>query len=125
LRFDENLPLYGWQEDFDFSYQVGRSGRLVRDASLRGVHMGVKVGRSSGKRLGYSQIANPLYLLNKRTMPSKRALRLIRDNVAANIARSIRPEHHVDRRGRLLGNLLAIRDLVSSRLDPRRILEFD
>ena len=28
-RFDEALPLYGWQEDIDFTTQIGRRGRLV------------------------------------------------------------------------------------------------
>ena len=34
---------------------------------LRGVHLGNKRGRVSGLRFGYSQIANPIYLLQKGT----------------------------------------------------------
>ncbi len=123
LRFDENLPLYGWQEDIDFSHWAGRRGRLVRSAALAGVHMGEKAGRSSGKRFGYSQIANPLYLLKKRSMPRDRALRLMRNNLISNLILSVLPEPYVDRRGRLLGNLLALVDLARGRLDPRRILD--
>jgi len=123
IRFDERLPLYGWQEDIDFTYQLGKRGRLVRDDRLTGVHMGIKAGRSSGKRLGYSQIANPFYLLRKRTIPRKRAYRIMWRNVASNIIRSVKPEAHVDRRGRLFGNLLALRDLVSGHLRPERIFE--
>ena len=63
--------------------------------------------------------------MKKRTMPLKRGLRLMRDNVAANIVRSMAPEPHVDRLGRLMGNLRAIGDFATRRLDPRRILEFD
>jgi len=124
-RFDENLPLYGWQEDFDFSRQVSSHGRLVASLDLRGVHMGEKSGRGPGKRFGYSQIANPIYLLRKGSMPGRRALRLMRDNVLSNFVRTPWPEPYVDRRGRLLGNTLALRDLVLGRLDPRRILDLD
>ncbi|HEX4179478.1 MAG TPA: glycosyltransferase [Caulobacteraceae bacterium] len=125
LRFDENLPLYGWQEDVDFSHRVGARGRLVKCADLSGVHMGEKAGRSSGKRLGYSQIANPIYLMRKRSIPRDLAWRLMRVNLASNLVRSVWPEPFIDRRGRVLGNLLALRDLATNRLDPRRILELD
>jgi len=122
LRFDEALPLYGWQEDVDFSYQAGKRGTLLLTNQLAGVHMGAKGGRTSGKRLGYSQIANPVYLLRKQTIPRHLAWRLMRRNLAANVAGSFRPEPYIDRRGRLLGNVLAIYDLAIGRLHPTRIL---
>lgn len=118
LWFDENLPLYGWQEDVDFSYQLGQRGKLLLTNRLAGVHMGVKSGRTSGRRLGYSQIANPVYLLRKNTIPRRLAWRLMVKNVLANALRTLRPEPYIDRRGRLVGNLLAIRDLASGRLHP-------
>ncbi len=123
LTFDENLPLYGWQEDIDFTYRLGRRGVLAESRALAGVHMGVKAGRSPGRRLGYSQIANPIYLLRKGGMPRDMAIRLMLRNAMANLTKSLQPEPLVDRRGRLVGNLLAIRDLILGRLDPRRILE--
>ncbi len=123
LRFDEALPLYGWQEDIDFTYQLGQRGELVKTTLLSGVHMGAKGGRTPGKRLGYSQISNPVYLLRKQTMPKALAWRLMRQNLFSNLVKSLRPEPHIDRRGRLAGNLLAIRDLAIGKIDPRRILE--
>lgn len=123
LRFDENLPLYGWQEDIDFSYRLGDHGKLVKSGRMAGVHMGVKTARTPGKRLGYSQIANPVYLLRKGAMPSKLAFRLMRQNLAANLVRSFMPEPHVDRRGRLAGNMLAVWDLMIGRIDPRKIVD--
>lgn len=121
--FDERLPLYGWLEDLDFSRQLAARGRIVKMAGARGVHLGVKGGRQSGRRLGYSQIANPLYLLRKGTCPWRTAARLISRNLAANCVRSFRPEPYIDRVGRVVGNLMAIRDLVGGRLDPQRILK--
>jgi len=121
LAFDENLPLYGWQEDIDFTFQLGRRGRLVKVAKLQGVHLGVRSGKTPGKQLGYSQIANPIYLLRKRTIPRKLAMKLLFKNPVANIVKLVAPEPHIDRVGRLQGNLLALVDMISGRLDPRRI----
>ena len=122
-RFDERLPLYGWLEDVDFSRQLAREGRIAKLAAARGVHLGVKQGRQSGVRLGYSQIANPIYLSRKGTCPWSRTLRQMGRNVAMNLARSLNPEPYVDRAGRFAGNLKAMRDLMTGRLDPQRILE--
>ena len=123
IRFDERLPLYGWQEDIDYSYQIGKRGSMALDERLIGVHLGLKHGRTSGKRFGYSQIANPVYLLGKQTIPRKRAYRIMWRNVVSNLIRSLRPEAYIDRRGRLLGNAVAIVDLAKGKLRPERILE--
>ncbi|MCB1503071.1 MAG: glycosyltransferase family 2 protein [Bauldia sp.] len=121
-RFDERLPLYGWQEDTDFSRLVARGRPIVRLHGLRGVHLGVKRGRVSGVRLGYSQIVNPVYLVRKGTGTGRWAARLIARNLLANAAFSLRPEPHVDRLGRLKGNLIAAAHLVRGRCDPEFIL---
>jgi hypothetical protein len=123
LAFDENLPLYGWQEDIDFSGQLARRGRVVWTSLFAGVHLGVKQGRTSGERLGYSQVVNPIYLARKGTFPWGPALRLVAANIAANAVRSLAPEPYVDRRGRLAGNLIALQELISGKAHPTRILE--
>lgn len=125
IRFDEDLPLYAWLEDVDLSRRMAVHGRIVGCAAMRGVHLGTKRGRSSGIRFGYSQIANPWHLLKKRTMRPDRALIQAARNVAANIAGTVRPEPWVDRKGRLHGNALALRDLCRGRLHPRNILQFE
>jgi hypothetical protein len=122
LRFDESLPLYGWLEDVDLSRRLARHGRIVKCRLAAGVHLGAKSGRLSGVRLGYSQVANPLYLARKGTMATPRAVRQIARNVAMNLARSLRPEPYIDRRGRLWGNLLGAADLMRNRLAPMRVL---
>ncbi|WP_457581382.1 glycosyltransferase family 2 protein [Ensifer canadensis] len=122
-RFDERLPLYGWQEDVDFCRRLARYGRIVRSGQLRGVHLGNKRGRTSGLRFGYSQVANPLYLLRKGTVSLRWALHLMGSNVAANTIGSLSPQGLVDRRGRLKGNLIAFADLLRGRIDPQRMLE--
>lgn len=124
IQFDEQLPLYAWLEDVDFSRQLARHGRIVRVSTMRGVHLGIKVGRSPGMRLGYSQIANPLYLIGKGTFSWRRALTLMTRNLAANLVRSLHPEPFIDRRGRVRGNARALFDLAAGRLRPSRILSF-
>lgn len=124
LRFDEVLPMYSWLEDVDFSRQLSAFGEIVRSNQIRGVHLGTKMGRASGKFLGYSQIANPLYLVNKGTMSRGRAYRIMGRNILANIGKSIRPEPWVDRKGRVCGNALAYYDLIRGKLSPTRVLRF-
>ncbi|NIE65508.1 glycosyltransferase family 2 protein [Burkholderia sp. Ax-1719] len=121
LRFDERLVLYGWQEDRDFGGQIwSRGNHVVRVNTALGVHLGVKRGRVSGRKLGYSQVINPLYLARKKTMPLRDALDHVLRNVASNIVRSVSPEPWIDRRGRLSGNLIGVWDCVRGRLTPER-----
>ncbi|MGY2046795.1 glycosyltransferase family 2 protein [Methylobacterium sp. JK268] len=123
LSFDEVLPAYGWLEDVDFSRRAARLGRLARVGEASGVHLGVKGGRQSGRRFGYSQVANPLYLVGKGSYALPRAGWLMGRNLAMNLLRGLRPEPHVDRRGRLVGNLRALADLARGRLHPGRIAD--
>ncbi|MCJ2188388.1 glycosyltransferase family 2 protein [Novosphingobium beihaiensis] len=121
LQFDEALPLYGWQEDIDYTYQLGQRGRMVSGPRLTGIHLGTRSARTPGKRLGYSQVANLVHMWRKGTMQPRLGQRLMLQNLTSNAARSLFPEPHIDRRGRLTGNLMAIGDLMRGRIDPRRV----
>jgi hypothetical protein len=122
IRFDESLPLYSWLEDLDFGGRV--SHPLVHTDAFKGVHCGEKRGREkSGRRLGYSQICNPVYLLGKKTIPRKIAFKMMLRNFLANHIKLLHSEPWIDRRGRATGNWLAIRDILRGRIDPQRILE--
>ena len=123
IRFDERLPLYAWYEDIDFTRRLGLHGQVVRVSGASGVHLGVKSGRTSGRRLGYSQVVNPVYLSLKGSYPWDHAMRSIGRHLLANLLRSFWPEPHVDRRGRVVGNGLALLDLLRGRVRPERILE--
>lgn len=120
-RFDENLPLYGWQEDLDYSARAQALGPILYEPGCVGVHLGVKGGRTSGLRFGYSQIANPWYLIRKGTMRTPRALRFVTRHLLSNTVRGLRSNPGIDYRGRLRGNLLAMADLLRGRCHPRRI----
>jgi GT2 family glycosyltransferase len=120
-RFDDRLPLYGWQEDRDYTGQARAFGRTIYFPGCRGVHLAIKTGRTSGVRFGYSQISNPIYLMRKGTMQSPIGRRFLARALAANLIRSFLPNPSVDYRGRLIGNLRAFFDLLRDRCHPERI----
>jgi GT2 family glycosyltransferase len=124
IRFDENLPLYGWWEDVDFSRQLARFGQVVRSSAMKGVHLGFKrSGRTPGRPLGYSQVANRIYLVRKGTVSKSHAWKGIVRNLMANLFHLAKPEPWVDRRGRLAGNTLALVDLIKGDLVPAKMLQ--
>jgi GT2 family glycosyltransferase len=125
VTFDETLPLYAWQEDVDFSARLRERGGIVHTNAFVGVHQGVKNGRSPGYQLGYSQIANPIYLIGKGTMPLGRASKLMIKNVLSNHLKMIRAEPWIDRRGRAAGNWRAFGDMLTGRMTPERVLSLN
>ncbi len=123
LRFDEVLPLYGWYEDWDFSRQLAPYGSVVHISDAFGVHLSAKTARLPGVRMGYAQVANPIYLARKGTFPWSHVFRFIPGPCLKNLLRSFTPESHVDRMGRFCGNLVALRDLLLGRLNPQHIVD--
>jgi glycosyltransferase involved in cell wall biosynthesis len=123
LRFDETLPLYGWYEDWDFSRQLASFGSIVHISNACGVHLSTKIGRCTGVRMGYMQVANPIYLARKGTFPWSHVFKFIVGPCLKNLVRSLAPEAHVDRLGRFCGNLTAFRHLLAGRLSPQQIVD--
>jgi GT2 family glycosyltransferase len=123
ITVDEALPLYAWYEDIDVTRRLGAHGAILRLAGARGVHLGVKVGRTPGLRLGYSQVVNPVYLARKGSFPWSHAVPSAARHCLINLLRSVAPEPHVDRFGRFRGNMRGLWDLIRGRAHPGRILE--
>ena len=116
-RFDEALPLYGWQEDVDFASRI--DGELIKVDGITGVHCGTKLGRErNGEMLGYSQVANPIYLHGKGHIPTMFLLKLALRNVLANHLKQLRPEPWIDRAGRARGNRAALKDWILGNVSP-------
>ena len=118
LQFDERLVLYGWLEDKDFSHRAAKNGALVQCNLLIGVHLGLRTGRVSGKRYGYSQVVNAWYLYRKGTMTIRESSLYILKALAANAAKSGGRQDYIDRRGRLCGNLVGVAYLLSGTCRP-------
>lgn len=123
IRFDERMPGYAWYEDIDFARRMMKYGKLAVVEAAEGVHLGAKVGKTSGVRYGYSQVANPIYLHGKGSFPLRWLFLSIGRNVGANLLGAFRPEPYIDRKGRLRGNGIAFFDLLRGRMRPDRILE--
>ena len=123
LRFDETLPLYGWYEDWDFSRQLASFGSIVHISNACGVHLSTKIGRCTGVRMGYMQVANPIYLARKGTFPWSHVFKFIVGPCLKNLVRSPAPEAHVDRLGRFCGNLTAFRHLLAGTLSPQQVVD--
>jgi glycosyltransferase involved in cell wall biosynthesis len=123
LTFDERLVLYGWLEDLDFSRSAGRMGRLVICDAMVGVHLGIKSGRVSGRKYGYSQVVNAWYLRKKGTLTSKEAWSNIGRAILANGAKSFWSEKYIDRLGRFKGNLIGLGNLMRGRCRPEKAAE--
>ncbi len=121
-RFDERLPLYAWQEDRDFTSAARSFGRAIYHPSPRGVHLGAKSARNSGLKMGYSQIANMVYLRAKGSVSTRVCAKFLAKALLANTVKSVAQHPYIDYRGRLLGNMVAISDAARGRLQPERIL---
>ncbi len=63
--FDEFYDGYSYLEDLDFSYAVGRRGRLVVVADAGYRHFPSPAGRASERRFGYVEVRNRLYFVRK------------------------------------------------------------
>ncbi len=109
--FDERMRLYGWQEDTDFSVRCGRHGRVVHYHGCVAVHMATGSGRVGGREFGFAQIVNPFYMWRKGTKTGRELAHDWRIYLGANVLK-FRDRSRPDREGRLVGNLLGLREVV-------------
>ncbi len=123
LRFDEELPLYSWLEDLDYSRRLGRLGALYRLPDAAMVHRGASSGgRTAHRRFGYSQIANALHLRKNGSISRFELTVFLLKGLPNNIARSVVGPDRAGHRRRIAGNVLALRDLTAGKLHPAGIL---
>ena len=124
IRFDEPLPLYGWQEDLDFCGALRRSGRLVRTNLVWGIHLRTKRGKGSEVRTRvFTGCQSSLYCSGRATCHLPMHSNWLRRTSSPTRIKSIRPESYVDRRGRLRGNFIGMFHLMTGRLTPEYILK--
>lgn len=136
-RFDEDLPLYSYAEDYDISIRAARHGTVGKvDDGLGVVHLEYKEGRVSEYRRGYSIIANNFHFLKKGVshLPLWKAYcrfgavivvtETFRDFFLAAKQRFGISNDDLDYSGRFRGRIKGICDVLTGRSHPRRILEF-
>lgn len=127
VQFDEKFAAYGWLEDTDFAHRLTAVGRLGHAVDCRLVHLAVSSGRSSGLQMGISQIVNPLYLCRKgghggtRHVLRRHWIPAVGGNVLGMLGRGPR---HIDRWGRLRGNVIGFWHVLRGRADPEVVLRY-
>jgi GT2 family glycosyltransferase len=129
-EFDENLPLYAFGEDYEISMRLLRHGRIGRFHGCVGIHLLAPGGRVREVQRAYSQVANNWYFLRKGTVHLPAPWATVRFwSICVGRATLVagwnvlRGNRAADWRGRLRGNLMAVRDIFTGRCHPRRILE--
>jgi GT2 family glycosyltransferase len=128
--FDENLPLYSYGEDYDISIRLERYGLVGRFAGCVGVHLETPGGRVREELRGYSFVANNWYFLKKGVTHLPPLMAWARfwwvcvvKSVWINSWKRLKGDRSLDWRGRVKGQLLAVRDIVTGRCHPKRIEE--
>jgi GT2 family glycosyltransferase len=109
--FDERMRLYGWQEDTDFSVRCGRHGRVVHYHGCVAVHLAVGSGRVRGREFGFAQIVNPFYMWRKGTKTGRELAHDWCVYLGANVI-NLRRRDRPDRQGRLVGNVLGLKEVA-------------
>ena len=129
-KFDENLPLYSYGEDYDISIRLERYGLVGRFAGCVGVHLETPGGRVREVLRGYSFVANNWYFIKKGVIHlsllrawTRFWLICVGKNLWQSLWKLLKGDRTLDWSGRLKGYLLALRDIFLGRCHPRRIQE--
>jgi len=127
-RFDENLPLYSYGEDYDVSIRLERYGLVGRFMGCIGVHLETPAGRVQEVQRGYSFVANNWYFLKKGVNHLPRHPAWIRfwlicvgKSLWQSLWNAMKGDRTLDWKGRVRGHLLALQDIFLGRCHPRRI----
>jgi GT2 family glycosyltransferase len=128
-QFDERLPLYALREDTEIGFRLSRHGKVGGSSRSPVVHLAVKSGRISEIGIGYAQIINILYFANKGIgYPKFKAyweslFKLPLVNLFCFLIPKLEKRSNIDRKGRFLGNIYALRDVFLGKTDPMRLLK--
>jgi len=127
-KFDENLPLYAYGEDYDMSIRLERYGLVGRFTGCVGVHLETPGGRVRELLRGYSLVANNWYFIKKGVTHLPPFLAWTRfwwvcvgKSLWQSLRNLLKGDQSLDWRGRLIGHLLALMDIFQGRCHPRRI----
>lgn len=129
VKFDDNLPLYSLGEDIEVGFRLSQYGAVGGSARCPLVHLATKTGRIAEVGVGYAQIVNYLYFVNKDIgYPRLRCyFERMMQIPFANLVYTFFPQldsyRAVDRKGRLRGNMIAFQDLIIGKAHPSRLID--
>ena len=127
-KFDENLALYSYGEDYDLSMRLQHYGAIGKFLGGVAVHLETPGGRVREVQRGYALIANNWYFLRKGTVHLPRPLALVRFwlvcvglTFSECLGKLLRLDKSHDWFGRMKGVTLAVGDIIANRSHPARI----
>jgi GT2 family glycosyltransferase len=129
-KFDENLPLYSYGEDYDISIRLESYGPVGRFVGCVGVHLETPSGRVREELRGYSLIANNWYFIKKGVthLPFLKAwarfwVVCVGKTLLQSVLQQLKGDRSQNWKARMHGQLLALQDIFQGRCHPRRIQE--
>jgi GT2 family glycosyltransferase len=105
--FDEFFESYSYLEDLDFSYGVGRAGRLVVVADAGFSHFPSDSGRVSARQFGRLEVRNRLYFVKKHGLSIQRCYIGLAIRFAMSLSSAV-ASRNVSLLARAFGNLEAL-----------------
>lgn len=115
-KFDENLVGYGYGDDTDVSFRISRKFKLFIEPKAKCSHDDASTGRDPGFKHRKMWTQNMYYLLKKNVGVNKQSISSFRRLVAGQILDDLR---HF-RKGAFLGNFVAIKNILTGKLDSVR-----
>ena len=129
-RFDENLPLYAYGEDYEMSMRLERHGQIGKFSGCLGVHLETAGGRVREVQRGYSFIANNWYFVQRGSVHLSPFMARVRfwvicvaKPIVTGLLNQVRGDKSKDWPERVRGYFIALGDLPRGRCHPKRILE--
>jgi len=128
-QFDERLPLYALGEDCEMGFRISQYGKVGGSARCPVVHLATSSGRISEVGVGYAQVINYIYFAHKGIGFPKistyfnKVIKTPVVNLAFFLMPGLDPRKKIDRKGRFLGNLSALKDLAQGKVNPMNLVK--
>ena len=122
--FDTRMLYYALYEDLDFGARCARLGLLAGFTGCQIVHLATRTSKFPARRYGYAHVMNGFYLWRKGSQSALSFLRATMKGFVANACGMIvirRGISRAQRRERLWGNILGLRDIMIHGAKPEQI----
>jgi GT2 family glycosyltransferase len=117
-KFDENLLLYSYLDDTDFSLSASKYGLIVRTKKARLKHLRVSYGRISEVKLGFALLGNTFYVMKKH---GRNRLYIYYHMIFNLMAKALKACFIKERRPRFKGSFIAFKQILSGSFRPQNI----
>jgi GT2 family glycosyltransferase len=122
IKFDENLLLYAFLEDKDYSLSANQYGLVVRTKEATLKHLRVPTSRISESKFGFAIVGNNYYVMNKHNCFKLKIFFTVMKLVIFALVNSIL---YKSKRTRFKGSYTAFKQIISGNFDTKNILMLD